>query len=122
MPDRALEAIIVLVQVLLVSSIVLVPQQQHELLGGELLVVGGATWATVVYLGVRTLRATDRQYRRPQLVHLVLTQVATLPFLVAGVLLVIGNTGGLYCLVQGTLFSYGVAVFNAWILLIEIQH
>jgi len=63
LPDRALEAIIVLVQVLLVSSLVLVPQQPHELLGAELLVVGCATWATVVYLGVRSLRATDRQYR-----------------------------------------------------------
>jgi hypothetical protein len=41
--------------------------------------------------------------------------------LVAGVLFLVGNTGGLYWLVPGTLFSYGVAVFNAWILLIEIQ-
>jgi hypothetical protein len=44
--------------------------------------------------------------------------VAVLPFLVAGVSLRAG--GGLYWLVPGIVLCLVVAVFNAWVLLIEI--
>ena len=50
----------------------------------------------------------------------VLSQAATLPVLIAGVSLLLEAGGGLYWLVPGVLFSLIVAVFNTWVLLVEI--
>jgi hypothetical protein len=46
--------------------------------------------------------------------------MAVLPFLVAGVSLLLRAGGGLYWLVPGIVLCLVVAVFNAWVLLIEI--
>jgi hypothetical protein len=50
-----------------------------------------------------------------------LGQVATLPFVAAGIAVLAGGLGGLYWLVAGTVFSVLVALFDAWVLLIEIN-
>jgi hypothetical protein len=46
--------------------------------------------------------------------------VAVLPFLVAGVSLLLRAGGGLHWLVPGVVLCLVVAVLNAWVLLIEI--
>ena len=52
----------------------------------------------------------------------VLGQAATLPFPVAGALLLAGATeAGLGVVVAGVISSYLVALINAWVLLVEVH-
>ena len=59
--------------------------------------------------------------RRVFVVRVVLGQVATLPFVAAGVALLAWGTGGLYWLAAGMVSSIVVALFGAWVLLVEID-
>lgn len=121
LPDRALEAIVVLVQVLVASSFMLVPHQPPVLLGCEILLTSGIAWYTVLFLSIRAYRAPPRQYHVNQTIYLLLGQIATLPIFIAGAFLLTGSTSGLACMVPGSVASYIMAVFNAWMLMIEIN-
>lgn len=48
------------------------------------------------------------------------SQLATLPFVVAGISIVVGFGGGLYWLLAGVGVALIVGLLNAWILLVEI--
>ncbi len=48
-------------------------------------------------------------------------QVALLPFVAAGFAVLVGGTVGLYWLVAGMIFSTVTALFEAWVLLVEIN-
>ncbi len=50
-----------------------------------------------------------------------LGQVATLPFVAAGIAVLFGGLGGLYWLAAGMVISTLVALFGAWVLLVEIN-
>ena len=59
--------------------------------------------------------------RGPFVVRVVLGQVATLPLVMAGVAVLWVGPGGLYWLMAGTIFSILAALFEAWVLLVEIN-
>jgi hypothetical protein len=50
-----------------------------------------------------------------------LDQIATLPMVVAGIAILVAGIEGLYWLVAGMIFSTLVALFEAWVLLVEIN-
>jgi hypothetical protein len=121
---RAGEALILLVAVLVASVLVLVPGQGLGVLGAEVLVVGLADWGWIVAIQLPRLRAwgTMRADLRASFVaRVVLGQVATLPLVIAGVVVLSVGTGGLYWLMAGTVFSILAALFEAWVLLVEIN-
>ena len=121
---RAGEALILLVGVLTVSVLVLVPGQEAGVLGAEVLVVGLAAWVWIVAIQLPRLRdwGTMRaDLRGPFVVRVVLGQVATLPLVIAGVAVLSVGLGRLYWLVAGTVFSILAALFEAWVLLVEIN-
>jgi hypothetical protein len=121
---RAGEALILLVGVLTVSVLVLVPAQGAGVLGAEVLVVGLAAWVWIVAIQLPRLRewGTMRADLRVSFVlRLVLGQVATLTLVIAGVAVLLVGPGGLYWLVAGTIFSILAALFEAWVLLVEIN-
>jgi len=66
---------------------------------------------------LRSLKDNDQ--RRP-IVSIVLAQLAAVPFVLAGITLVLGSLGGLYWLVPGLIFSITIGVATAWTLLVEI--
>jgi hypothetical protein len=121
---RAAEALILLVGVLLASVLVLVPGQGAGVLGVEVLVVGLAAWGWIVAIQLPLLRrwgAMRADLRGPFVVRVVLGQVATLPLVIAGVAVLSVGPGGLYWLMAGTIFSILAALFEAWVLLVEIN-
>jgi hypothetical protein len=121
---RAGEALILLVGVLTVSVLVLVPGQEAGVLGAEVLVVGLAAWVWIVAIQLPLLRewGTMRaDLRGPFVVRMVMGQVATLTLVIAGVAVLWVGLGGLYWLVAGTVFSILAALFEAWVLLVEIN-
>jgi hypothetical protein len=121
---RALEALVLLMTVLIVTILLLVPSQGMVLAGVEVLTVGVADWAAIVAIHLRQLknwRSLEPALRRNYLGRVVLGQVATLPFVAAGVAVLSWGVGGLYLLVAAVVLSFLVAVAEAWVLLVEIH-
>jgi hypothetical protein len=121
---RALEALVLLVAVLVVTILLLVPAQGMVVAGVEVLAVGIAAWAVIVAIQLHQLRnwqSLESELRRHFVTRVVLSQVATLPFMAAGVAVLNWGVGGLYWLVAGVVLSFLVAVGDAWVLLVEIH-
>ena len=123
LPGRAAEALILLVSVLTASVLLLVPGQSRMMVGAEVLVVGLVTWGCVVTIQLLRLRSWGTMrpdLRKPFVLRMALSQIATLPIVVAGIAVLVAGLGGLYWLVAGMIFSIIVALFEAWVLLVEI--
>lgn len=105
---------------LIVSTLVLVPDQPRAALGAELLVTGLLAWSILVAIHLKAVRTRVGPSRAALVARVVMAQVAVLPFLVAAVSLLLEAGGGLYWLVPGVVLCLVVAVLNAWVLLIEI--
>ena len=124
LPGRAAEALILLVGVLTASVLLLVPGQGRVMVGSEVLVVGLLTWGCVVTIQLLRLRSWPTMrpdLRRPFVLRVALAQIATLPLVVAGIVVLVGGLEGLYWLVAGMVLSTLVALFEAWVLLVEIN-
>ena len=121
---RALEALVLLVAVLIVTMLLLVPAQGMVPAGAEVLAVGLVGWAAVVIIQLLVLRnwqSLEPAFRWHFVPRVVLCQVATLPIVAAGVGVIGWGVGGLYWLVVGVVLSFLVAVLDAWVLLVEIH-
>jgi modulator of FtsH protease len=121
LPDRALEAVGLLLAVLVVSSLQLVPGQPVTLLGIEILIIGLIIWLGVTRLDLRIRQKTDPQFRQVFLFNMLLSQLASLPYIIAGILVLAIGAGGLYALVFSMIFSFIKAILDAWVLLLEIN-
>jgi hypothetical protein len=113
---RALEALILLVAVLIVTIVLLVPAQGMMLAGAEVLTVGVVDWAAIVAIQVLQLRnwhSLEASLRWHFVPRVVLGQVATLPLLAAGIAVLSWGVSGLYVLVVGVILSFLVAVGDA---------
>jgi len=117
---RAAETIILLTGTLAGSLLALVPHLSPGRLGVMLLVVTLSTWLGPVIIQARSVRA--HTYQRPSLAILraVLHQAATLPGVLASLSLCGLAPGGIAWFAAGAIASMLVAIFNAWILLVEI--
>jgi len=116
LPTRALEAIIILLCVLLISTWGLVPDQTCRALGVEILATGVTTWA----VQTKALLSTRKSGYETRL-RVLLNQLPPLPFVVGGALLMLDQPSGIYWSVPGVLLSIISGVYCAWVLLVEIQ-
>jgi modulator of FtsH protease len=117
LPGRAGQTIVVLANALAICLLLLPPDQGNVALGLEVLLVGLTTLVVTVAIEVRSPLSDRRQHR---VAEIVLTHLATLPFVVAGVSLLARAGGGLYWVVAGVVLSLLVGLTNGWILLVEI--
>jgi hypothetical protein len=120
LPNRALEAIVLLLLVLLSTTVVLAPGQPTWALGLEILAVTLPAWAIVAAIHFKAIDVVPKEFRGPLVIRIIAGEVAILPFAVAGVTLIIQSGGGLYWLLPGVTLANAVGVFNAWVLLVEI--
>jgi modulator of FtsH protease len=116
---RAAEAIIILIGVVLNASLALVPSQSFHALGVETLSIGGLIWLVITIRQVRFMRPVDHLWWWFAM-RVVLCQLATIPFCIAGLALCFGWSGAMFWLVPGCLFSFVAGVYSAWVLLVEI--
>jgi hypothetical protein len=117
LPGRAGEAILLLVQPVVVALVALIPRQSVHDLGAELLVIGTAAWlavSAIVWSGRG--KGPGRKYRQRAL----LSQAATLPTVVAAILLLAGSSQGLYWQAAGSVLCLLVGILDGWVLLVEI--
>jgi modulator of FtsH protease len=119
--NRAESAIALLLAILVISSLLLVPEQSDRAVGLQVLGVGLVAWLVVTWLAVSGLRQAPDQYRGPAWISVATRQVTTLPLIVAGIVLLQPNDDGLNWLVAGFIASFVVAVTDGWVLLVEIH-
>ena len=120
LPDRAFQALIVLLEILVIASLMLVPQSLR-LLGIEVLAAGFAVWIVVAIFDLRSLRGADASYYRRTVYRTGLSQLAAILYVVAGSSILARGAGGVYWLVPAMLGSFLVAMLDAWVLLVEIN-
>ncbi len=120
LPDRALETVLLLVGVLVVSILGLIPGQSSGVLGLELLVVSIGLTFTVIRLPLIREPGAEGQPRAWLLSRWAIRAFALAPLIVGGASLMTSDGGGLYWIVAGIVFAIVGAVANAWVLLVEI--
>jgi hypothetical protein len=119
LPERALQTVLLLLSVVLVSIIGLIPGQSHIALGAELLGEALVFGAVIVMLLRRSLppRSSPHSWR---LSRQVVMAAGTVPLIIGGVSVLAQAGGGLYWTVGGMIFAIAGAVGNAWVLMVEI--
>jgi modulator of FtsH protease len=118
---RAAAALALLLSVLVMSSLVLVPDQSTRTLGFELLGVGVVSWAFVTTASVRSMRKIEREYRVNAALQSLMRQVATVPVLIGAILLITGHSGGMYWVLLAIVAAFVVTIAEAWVILVEIM-
>ncbi|HEX4446063.1 MAG TPA: hypothetical protein VH044_04980 [Polyangiaceae bacterium] len=118
LPGRALESLLIFLSVLVVATFGLVPGQSRTGLGLEIGITGLAVFGMTLANQLRFRK--DPVARRWMVSRVIGCQAASVPFIVAGALLVSGSDRGIYWVVPGMLASFGAGVLNAWVLLVEI--
>jgi len=121
LPSRALTSLLMLLTVLVISSLMLVPGQSLRLIGTEVLTLVLLVWYLTLQLELVSWRAAAPEHRRHVRRMIVVDQVAIVPYVVAGGLLVATKESGFYWLVPAILLSFVKALMDAWVLLVEIN-
>lgn len=119
--NRALQALILLLAILVMGSLLLVPGQPLVVYGVEVLVVGLLVWAALTALDVSSVRKAEIQFRRISIGNLILNQVTVLPYMIAGIAMLTSGSNGFYWIVLGIMFSFIKALLDAWVLLVEVH-
>jgi modulator of FtsH protease len=121
LPERALQTILLLLSLVVVSIFALVPGQSLTTLGVEL------TGASLAYLGavIFLFRASRRaSFASGEEYHpfsqLVTSMPGALLFLASGASVMAEGGGGLYLTLAGLILALVGTVLNAWVLLVEI--
>ena len=119
LPERALQTVLLLLSVVLVSTIGLIPGQGHVATGAELLGEGlifGAAIAILLRLSLPP-RSSPRSW---SMSRYLIMGAGTVPLIVGGASILAHTGGGLYWTVSGMIFAIVGGVMNAWVLMVEI--
>jgi hypothetical protein len=119
LPERALEALLVLVGALIASVLCLAPVEA-DTLGWLLLVAGVILLGAVVRLERVSLPARHDRSARAAAGQVALAAMGTAPYVVGAIGLVAEAGGGLFWVLAGIIGAFVSAAANAWVLLIEI--
>jgi hypothetical protein len=121
LPGRALESLILLLTVLIIAALCLVPAQSETLLGIEVLVLGSIAWTITLIIDIRMVQKIDARYKKHYRWNILFTQLAVVPYTIAGITICVSGGPGIYWIVPAIIFSFIKAIMDAWILLIEIH-
>ena len=121
LPGRALGSVVLLTNILIISSFCLIPGQPVFWLGCEISIIGVVLWVFLTRLAIKMHRNSLVEYRKYYVQNQLFTQAAIIPYLVAGVFLILKLNAGFYWLVPGITFSFIKALVDSWVLLVEIN-
>jgi len=118
--ERAAQALIQLLAALLVGLFQLMPGQSLLSAGIGVLVIAGATGVLGTVLSARSVMHA-KGHRFAYTNNLVMFELAILPWIVGGLLLIAGNANGAYWLAGGICLSIAKAAADSWVFLVEIN-
>jgi hypothetical protein len=104
--------------VLIVSLFCLVPGQESQALGIELLVQSVMWTAAIGWCARLSLPSNRAGYQ--YISRVILPIFGTVPYLIGSVILLAGDGAGMYWIFAGMVGAILAAIMNAWILLVEI--
>jgi modulator of FtsH protease len=120
LPSRAAESIVQFLQVFFICTAMLIPRQPTTAIAAEILTIALFSWVMQTIAQVRYARSRSGHPRLWLFIRIVQTQLASIPFFVGSVCLLLDLPQGLYWLVPGFAFSFVAGVANAWVLLVEV--
>jgi hypothetical protein len=118
---RTASSLALLLSVLVTSSLLLAPQHSIRTTAFAILGVGGVLWLATTLFGIRSVRSAPAAYKKNSTIAALMVQIASLPALVVGSVMLSGDSDGIYWLLSAFSFSFIVAVVDGWILLVEIH-
>jgi hypothetical protein len=119
--DRAFQALILLLNILIASCLCLAPELSQAWLGTYILIMGIALWFTITLFDIAIYRATDRPYKRHYSMMMPVNQFATIPYIISGVVVLNSGFEGIHWLLPAVIFSFVKSVIDAWVILVEIH-
>jgi hypothetical protein len=121
LPSRVGEAVLQFLQVFFVASVILAPDLPGRTRPVEVLAIGLVSWCAQVLGQVHYLKVRKGHPWSWLIWRAGLAQLATVPFIIAGVLLFAGNPYAMEWLIPGFLFSFVAGLLSSWVLLVEIR-
>lgn len=120
LPERALETLMLLLGVLLVSIVALMPGQSHVALGLEVLAIATTMTLIAVRLPVLSGDGSGHEELSWKVSRWSVRIAAVGPLLIGGLFELLTIGGALYWVTAGVAFAIIGAVASAWVLLVEI--
>jgi hypothetical protein len=120
LPSRAGEALILLMQPVVIGVLVLIPGQSLMVLGIEILIVGVLTSYQITRMIWNTRGVLVDLPVWQRTTRIGFAEAATLPTVVAGAMLIGGVSQGLYVQTAALVLCILDGVLDAWVLLVEI--
>ena len=120
LPERALETLMMLIGVLIISVAGLIPGQGSTALGLELLAINVILALTIIRLPVAPPTTPGREAPYAVQSRWVIRLAGPIVLLIGSISVLVTAGGGLYWIVAGMVFAVVGAVINAWVLLVEI--
>lgn len=107
-------------QVFFVPSAILIPRQSLLTAGCEIFFVTAFGWLgqLVSLIGYARMRSGHPAKWLAQ--RILTAHIASIPLFTASVMLMLGNSAGIFVIMGGFFFSFVAGIIGAWILLIEI--
>lgn len=118
--DRAAEALLLLVFTVVTGLVGVLPQTSTRALGAEFLGVAVLLGATVSWILLAGHKNFVSRPRQEFITRAVLAEAAVVPAVVAGCLLLAGDSSGLWWQAAALLLCIVAGVADAWVLLVEI--
>jgi hypothetical protein len=120
LPERALETLLLLLSVLVVSIVGLIPAESTLALGLELLFVAVIVAAIVLRLPATRAEEGGKEPASWRASRVGVRLMGTVPLVIGGLSVLFEAGGGLYWIAAGIVLAICGAVANAWVLLVEI--
>jgi len=120
LPQRAMQTVLMLLIVVVISIVALLPGQDHVALGIELAVVTTVYWAGLTLTSRSSISANGNP-RSWLIGRLLVLALGAVPLLVGSISVMVEAGGGLYWIAAGIVGAIAGGVTNAWVLLVEIQ-
>jgi modulator of FtsH protease len=117
---RAVEVLILLVSVLIVSTLLLVPSQGPASTGIEIISVAGLEFVLLSIIHVRAPRRALGLSPPMFAMRVTAAHAGPVFMIVGGVSLLVQDGGGLYWVVPAMIASIVAAIIGAWVMLVEI--
>lgn len=121
LPGRALGSLIFLTNIVIVSNLCLIPGQQVNCLGIEILTSGVVIWIVITRLDLVLYRSVEGDYKSQYFRNIFYSQFSVLPFLAGGTVLITGQDKGFYILVPGIVFSLVKSLLDIWFLMVDVN-
>ncbi|MFT3701528.1 MAG: hypothetical protein QM802_04125 [Agriterribacter sp.] len=121
LPTRALLSLTLLFNILVLSIIMLIPRQSFHTLGMEVIVLTVVAWIGILYMDLSVIQKVEKAYKRPQMLNILINQLAILFYFIGGIIISARGDAGIYWIIPGFILSFFKSIMDAWVLLVEIH-